>query len=555
MTYCVNPDCENPQNPEGVECCLACNSPLLLKNRFIAIQSIEKGNFGRTLLAKDADRLHAHCVIKQFFKWRQVQDRAEAMEKFTYRFKQEASLLLQLGAHPQIPTLFACFEQDRRLYLVQEYIEGQTLLEELLQEGTFSEQKIRDLLNQLLPVLKFIHEQGVIHRDIKPMNVIRRQSDRKLILIDFGLAKQLNPSSLGKTGSRYGTEGYAPVEQTRGKVYPASDLYSLGATCIQLLTGTTLEELYEAEQGVWVWRDYLRNKGTDVSDRLSQILDKLLKDSLKERYQSATEVLKDLQETQPRWRCVHTLSGHFGSVEKVTFSPDGQTLASGSDDQTLKVWQLSNGELIQSVGGESGGVKFAVISSDGQTLASGSGDNTIQLWHLPTEQLLYTLAGHYSRVHQVAFTPDGQTLVSASQDSTIKLWHPGTGKLLNTLTGHSGGVGSIVVSPDGKFLASGSEDKTIKIWHLGSGVVLHTLTEHLKRVNSLCISPDSQILASGSADNTIKIWHLGNGKLMDILWGHSEPVRSVAFSPDGQTIASGSDDKTIKLWQSDEVSR
>ncbi|HAX77373.1 MAG TPA: hypothetical protein DCY88_16445 [Cyanobacteria bacterium UBA11372] len=548
MTYCFNPACENPQNPELVEFCLACNSPLWLRNRYLALQIIEEGNFGRTLLGEDRDRLSDRCVIKQLFKWRKVQDQAEAMAKVSRAFEQEAALLLQLGTHPQIPTLLACFEQDKRFYIVQEYIQGQNLLEELLDQGVFSEQKIRNLLNDLLPVLKFIHEHNVIHRDIKPMNIIRRQSDGKLVLIDFGLAKQLQSNAFGKTGSRYGTEGYAPIEQTRGKVYPASDLYSLGMTCIQLLAGAALEELYDAEQSIWIWREYLRNKATDVSDHLGQILDKLIKDSLKERYQSAAVVIKDMEEGVPRWRCVHTFS-ELSKIEQVTFSPDGLSLASNSDDKTLKVWHLSSGKLVQSVSGESQAVKFAVISPDGQTLASGIGDNKIQIWHLPTQQLVHTLDAGAIAVHQVAFSPDGETLVSGNSDSTVKLWHPGTGQLLDTIRGHSGAVFAVVTSPNGKILASGGADKTIKLWHLGSGVLLHTLTQHSAAVNALCISPDGEMLVSGSADCQILVWHLASGKLMDILWGHQAPVRSVAFSPDGDAIASGSDDRTIKLWR------
>ena len=551
------------------------------------MQLIEEGNFGRTLLCEDGDRLSDRCVIKQLFKWRKVQDQNEAMAKVTRAFELEASLLLKLGTHPQIPTLLACFEQDKRLHIVQEYIDGQTLLEELLQQGRFSEQKIRNVLSDLLPVLKFIHEHNVIHRDIKPMNIIRRH-DGKLVLIDFGLAKQLNPTAIGKTGSKYGTEGYAPIEQTRGKVYPASDIYSLGITCIQLLAGALIEELYDAEQGKWIWREYLINKGTDISDHLYQILEKSLKDSLKERYKSAIEVLKDFSEGIPRWQCVHTFSG-IGKIEQVTFSPDSETIASSSNDKTLKVWNLTSGELVQSVSGESQAVKFAVISPDGQILASGTGDNKIQIWHLATEQLLHTLEGG-AAVHQVAFSLDGQTLVSGNEDSTVKIWHPGTGKLIDTIRGHQGAVFAVVVSPDGKIVASGGADKTIRIWHLASGVLLHVLTEHSEAVYALCMSPDGEILASGSADCTIRVWHPRSGKLMDILWGHKGAVRSVAFSPYpptqgrsqaepwergegrsqaepwergegrcdrtpvarggyGGILASGSDDRTIKIWR------
>lgn len=548
MSYCFNPACEQPENPQEAEVCLSCHWPLLLRNRYRSLKLIEAGSFGRTLLCIDTDRQNAHCVIKQFFKWRKIADPIAAMVRAKQIFDKEAKLLLELGEHPQIPTLLACFEHDNRLYLVQEFIAGQNLLDEILEQGTFSEQKIRDILTDLLPVLNFIHQHNVVHRDIKPMNIIRRQSDQKLVLVDFGLAKLLNSYSLGKTGSQYGTEGYAPIEQTRGKVYPASDLFSLGVTCIQLVTGTVIEELYQAEEGVWVWREYLRERGADVSDKLAQILNKLVKDSLKERYQTTSEVIQDLQDSAPRWHCNKTFSGHFGVVNRVTFSPDGETVASGSEDKTLKVWHLETGELIQSVISESQGVKFAVISPEGKMLASGTGDNSIQIWQLPTEKIVHTLIGHIDIVNQVAFTPNGQRLISGSRDSTIKIWDTNNGELLHTLRGHQGAIKTVVVSHDGKFVVSGSEDKTIKIWHLGGGVLLHNLTEHSQPINSLAISPDDRSLASASADNTIRIWDLATGKLLDILTGHTEAVRSIAFSPKGQILASGSEDRTIKIW-------
>ena len=186
------------------------------------------------------DRLQAKCAIKLFFPQSQ---QPGAVSKATELFNREAQQLLQLGEHPQIPTLYAYLEQEKRLYLVQEFIDGVNLLQELQQQGAFSEAKIWELLRQLLPVLQFIHEHGVIHRDIKPENILRRQLRRHpsataanprqlsgtLVLVDFGVAKQGSQSELAQSGTITGTQGYAPLEQIwRGQAYPASDLYSLG---------------------------------------------------------------------------------------------------------------------------------------------------------------------------------------------------------------------------------------------------------------------------------------------------------------------------------------
>ncbi|MFM6509097.1 MAG: protein kinase domain-containing protein, partial [Dolichospermum sp.] len=193
-------------------------------------------------------------------------------------------------------TLLAYFEQDNRLYLVQQFIDGANLLQELKNQGIFSESKIRALLQDLLPILKVVHEYGVIHRDIKPENIMRRRSDGKLILIDFGASKQLQGTVI--TGTLIGTFGYAPLEQMReGEVYPASDLYSLGATCFHLLTGVHPWQLWQSDGYRWVkeWRNHLKQV---VTLELGQVLDKLLQKDAQDRYQSAQEVLQDLNPLQ-----------------------------------------------------------------------------------------------------------------------------------------------------------------------------------------------------------------------------------------------------------------
>ncbi len=293
----------------------------------------------------------------------------------------------------------------------------------------------------------------------------------------------------------------------------------------------------------------------------------------------------------------HTLTGHSGKAASVAVSLDGQTIASGSDDHTIKLWHLATGELLHTLTGESGRVLTIALSPDGQTLASShkttdrsciniwhlgtegrpqgtlkrtlpghnrwiyslaispdgqtliSGGHKIKIWHLGTGEALRTLPGHKKWVYSLAISPDGRILVSSGGDKTIKIWHLHTGELLHTLTGHLDWVRTVTLSPDGQTLASGSDDNTIKLWHPGTGKLLRTLSGHSDWVLSLAISPDGQTLISGSRDNTIKIWHLSTGKLLCTLTGHKKWVYSVAISPDGQTLASGSEDKTIKIWQ------
>ena len=293
MSQCLNSDCLH-QNPSLTKFCQKCGNKLLLGDRYRAVKYISEGAFGRTFKAVDEHRLDTICVIKQFLP--QLQGSA-AIQKATELFKQEAVRLRDLGKHPQIPDLLAFFEQDKRFYLVQEFIDGEDLLKELQQQGNFSEKQIKQLLNELLPILDFVHKQKVIHRDIKPENIIRNYHG-SLVLIDFGVAKELSSSVLTRVRTVTGTPGYAAPEQMQGHVFPASDLYSLGVTCIRLLTGCLLEEkngtladeLFDPMQMEWVWR----NKALSISNDLGKVLDKMLLFPVGARYQSATEVLQAL---------------------------------------------------------------------------------------------------------------------------------------------------------------------------------------------------------------------------------------------------------------------
>ncbi|KZL50328.1 hypothetical protein A2T98_08145 [Nodularia spumigena CENA596] len=264
----------------------------LLRGRYRITNLLsDEGGFGRTYLAKDVDKLKELCVVKQFAP--KVQG-SWALQKAMTLFQEEAKRLQELGEHNQIPTLLAYFEQDHNMYLVQQFIDGRNLLNELKAQGIYGETKIRELLVDLLPVIKFIHERQVIHRDIKPQNIISPKSNKGLVLIDFGASKQLSVTVQSKMGTTIGSHGYSPIEQIKnGEAYPASDLFSLGATCFHLLTGISPFQLSVDHGFGWVtsWQQYLKSP---VSSELCEILDKMLKKEIVERYQSADEVIKDL---------------------------------------------------------------------------------------------------------------------------------------------------------------------------------------------------------------------------------------------------------------------
>ncbi|OKH51632.1 hypothetical protein NIES2101_17855 [Calothrix sp. HK-06] len=295
MSYCLNPSCLNPSNPNQVEFCISCGTKILLNERYRATELLGAGGMGRNFLAVDeCTPKKKSCVIKQFFPIAQVTNHPTAFQKAVELFHREAAMLDELGDQStQIPRLLAHIEQDSRLYLVQEFIEGQNLLKKLEQEQIMSESQIIQLLSELLPVLQFIHEQGVVHRDIKPTNIMWRPS-KPPVLIDFGISKELSCTVMA-IGTTIGTVGYTPLEQmTYGESYPASDIYALGATCIHLLTNIFPGLLYNPQNKCWIWRSVMASKGIVISKHLEKILDKMLQEDIQQRYQSAKEVLRDL---------------------------------------------------------------------------------------------------------------------------------------------------------------------------------------------------------------------------------------------------------------------
>ncbi|NET02667.1 MAG: TIR domain-containing protein [Sphaerospermopsis sp. SIO1G1] len=245
---------------------------------------------------------------------------------------------------------------------------------------------------------------------------------------------------------------------------------------------------------------------------------------------------------------IRTLIGHNSYVNSISYSPDGKTLASGSFDNTIILWDVKTGKQILTLIGHNSTVNSISYSPDGKRLASGSGDNTIILWDVKTGKQIRTLNEDYLWIYSVSYSPDGKTLASGSFDNTIKLWDVETGKEIRTFSGHNSSVNSVSFSPDGKTLASGSFDNTIKLWDVETGKEIRIFSGHNSSVNSISYSPDGKTLASGSFDNTIKLWDVKTGNQICSLIEHSSSVYSVSYSPDGKTLASGSRDKTIKLW-------
>ncbi|MEH2300154.1 MAG: serine/threonine-protein kinase, partial [Nostoc sp.] len=559
---------------------------------------------------------HPLKLFKQPLKEEKKND-AKAVEQF----QREAEVLSKLN-HPGIPQgeeyfTFSPINIQQLVHcLVMEKIEGENLHEWLEKRGNrpISEKLAVDWLIQRVNTLHEVHKQQMIHRDIKPSNIMLKPNGQ-LVLIDFGIARGISETyeqkKLAGQGTRAVSDGYSPLEQATGSAIQQSDFFALGRTFVHLITGIHPfnlcdqynHDIYTDELEDW------REKAPKISTSLADLIDKLMARPVNKRPADTGIILQKLAEisetlypaklsplksytqistvNNPIIFLEYTLgswySGHSDSINSIVISPDGQTLISASNDKTIKVWNLKNGDEIFTITLDADIVKCLVISPDGHTFVSGSingviqvwnittgkeihtfarhsyqvfalvispdgqtlfsGSSDIKVWNLNNKELVRTLSIHSGPVLTIAISPDGKTLVSGSEDKSIKIWS------ICTLTGHLGAVISVAISPDGKTVVSGSHDKTIKVWNMNSKEENFTLTGHLRDVNSVAISRDGQTLASGSSDEKIKLWNLSTAEEIYTLTGHSDAVTSLVFSPDGQTLVSGSRDSTIKVWQ------
>ncbi|MEM9487201.1 MAG: protein kinase, partial [Cyanobacteria bacterium P01_F01_bin.116] len=549
---------------------------------------IGQGGFGKTYLAEDIDRLNTRCVIKQFVR----QASNKTFDKALTLFNQEAMRLNELGEHSQIPSLLAYFEQQGNFYLVQQQIEGNTLLQEVKKEGPFDEGKIRGLLRDLLPVLQFIHDRNVVHRDINPTNIIRRQQDKKPVLIDFGIAKQLEDSLLDKpeqTGTRIGTEGYSPIEQLRsGEAYPSSDLYSLGATCICLFTGRKPEKLYSPLEGRWLWQEHVLAAGRTVTPELAAILDRMLKDFINERYRSAAEVFQELetlpayQRSVPGWTRQHPdddetpmsdaistgqnvnrniskqlidqeLSPEFrqehpptappsrpsgprpsGPVSRPSSPPISQARSGVRRTGQSGPPRRRSGPI--STGRPISGKNSAPVTKGQSGPVSGRISKPMSLGRPSSDASLGSSKGRVSSVGR------------ANSQSSGPRSGPSNWVCTHTFEGHKSWVSTVAFNPKFAMLASGGLDDTVNLWDLTTGRLATSLTGHSRGINGLAFSPKGQVLASCSDDDTIRLWNAGTGSLLHVLKGHRHDVTSVAIGRRGSILISGSEDRTVGVW-------
>jgi serine/threonine protein kinase len=496
-------------------------------------------------------------------------------------FKREYDVLLELSRQnvTGVPQADAYFQYSTRegktLHcLVMEKVEGINLEQWLKQYDKLSQKRALKWLREITLILDKIHQQNWLHRDIKPPNIMLRNSG-ELVLIDFGTAREETQTYHQKVKGQQVTgitsAGYTPNEQQHGQAVIQSDFHALGRTFVHLLTGKHPLEIYDPINDVLPWREETEN----IHPLLLDFIDELMGRLPKNRPANTRVILQRLDEIERQLKLPPITPNRPSPpppnpqpvvtqkqppvMPKINPSPPVSPLAvpQKTPVQPVKKNNLRNrmiaigGVLLLGIGITQGYGYFKSQEVNPQIAPINSPTNKLTTRKKISEHsfLDKTLTGHSDSVQSVVYSPDGRYLASGSGDKNIKIWEVATGKQLRTLTGHSDTVSSVLYSPDGRYLASGSNDKNIKIWEVATGKQLRTLTGHYGEVYSVIYSPDGRYLASGSWDKNIKIWEVATGKQLRTLTGHSSPVLSVVYSPDGRYLASGNGDKNIKIWE------
>jgi hypothetical protein len=502
-------------------------------------------------------------------------------------------------------------ESSQLPYLVMQFIDGETLEERLARVGRLPLKDVVRIGAQVAAGLAAAHDRGLIHRDIKPGNVLLERGNDRVKLTDFGLARAAEDVRLTRTGLVAGTPLYMAPEQARGEeVDTRADLFSLGVLLYELCTGRTP---FDARTPLAVLKRLtderhqpVRELNPDAPDWLAGIIDRLLAKSPADRFQSAREVAdlldlhwsalktsSDIVPTCPKKRRQRLRQGLViaaavaagalataavllfwpgrggnggareeepepplavlrtgqGTVWGVAFSPGDRTLATAIEDGTIKLWDLETMTVKATLTGHRAGAWTVAYSHDGSRLVTAGDDNTARVWDLKTNRTVKTLQTS-AAVRAAFFDRDDRFVFTGDRGGNIRVWDLATGQQVRSWQ-HSGAIYALALAPDGKTIASAGSDRVVRLWDAQTGQERLPLNGHSGPVYGLAFRPDGKVLASAGWDRTIRLWDAGTGNLVRTLEGYGRDIWAVDFAPDGKTLASAGQDGTVRLWDAD----
>ncbi|OYT72166.1 MAG: hypothetical protein CFK52_05795 [Chloracidobacterium sp. CP2_5A] len=590
MRYC--PICKQCYDDTELRCARdglylveAFPGPRIISGKYRLDALIGQGGMGSVYRAThlELDRLIALKIVLPDFV-----SNTETLE----RFRQEARAAARLN-HPNVISVYDFgILPTGQAYLAMELLAGHSLREELERSTTLSPQRVLAIMRPACQAIHAAHEAGVVHRDLKPDNIIllgANESGEEVIkVVDFGIAKlKERPgsavSNLTEPGLVMGTPHYMSPEQCRGEELDrASDIYSLGITIYELLVGHVP---FDAPTPSAVIIQHavdppplLRRLRPDIPEEIERVVLKALSKARERRQATALDLYAELERAlheaeataaalsltkisasfptldtsqlkMARLSLEATLSGHEHVIKSLAYHGNGDWLASASGDGTVRVWDLKSRREVAVLAGHEYSVQAVAIAPDGLRLASGGADGTARIWSLRDGVEIASL-GHRAAARALLFASDGRWLVTAC-DTEVKIWDALRHRQIASFLGHVKTIDALALSPDGHTLASGGADDAIHLWDLISKTEQSLLRLPGHAPTSLAYCPTGDLI-SGGRDGRLCLWRSGAADPAQVIEAHAEAIRAVAVSPNGGWLASSDWNGLIKLWTTDD---